>query len=136
MLVCQGTATTSSILLNQQQQEYAMDYYNEGFSSLSITPVNKTDESPWSTTIGQDCVSLNVSMAKFLIPRLRFLAQYSHSVPPQFTPNKWRTHLLEKAEMLESWCQATCCGYEDEQLQRDVQVAMTWIGKNFLHLWD
>lgn len=77
-----------------------MIHFDNSFSNLAVTPVNKSDEKPWSTRIGKDTVDLDMSLAKWLGRRLGFLARHSHSHPAHYESNEWKQTLFTHAFFL------------------------------------
>jgi hypothetical protein len=92
----------------------------------------------WGTDIGQDSLSLNVSLAKWLGPRLVFLAENTTSLAPGAFENE-EAHKQATKLFLE---QMTMHGNvlieygENEENDIEAKTAMFWVAENFVHLWD
>ena len=61
-----------------------MDFDTNTFSAIALSPINKADVKPWETPVGKDCVDFGSTLAKFMGIRLQFLAEHTHSYPPQY----------------------------------------------------
>lgn len=101
----------------------------------------------WGTPVGQDCISLDTALCRWLGERLSFLAQHGNSAPYGYggtdnievSLNFYEFHLsLHSASLLrwadrynESWT-----AEEDASHYADAQEAMRWVADNLGTLWD
>jgi hypothetical protein len=113
-----------------------MDFDTNSFSSIAINPINKVDVKPWETTIGKDCISLDSSLAKWIAPRLKFLAEHGNTYPPQYTEKYWQNELTMHGEILEAYAMAQACGYNHDDMYQDAQASIKWVAEHLKHLWD
>lgn len=110
----------------------------------------------WGTPIGQDCISLNASLAKWLGPRLLFLANHAIGCPSSYFEGEETFERDEKAylddltkhgnalvqyakdERAEAETDADIMAQADIETREeaDAQLAMIWVAENFIHLWD
>ena len=92
----------------------------------------------WGTEIGQDCITLKTSLAKWLGPRLVFLAEHTTSHAPGFYESE---EVQQQATDL-FLGQMTKHGNaliefsENEESDVEAKAAMLWVAENFVHLWD
>jgi hypothetical protein len=92
----------------------------------------------WGTEIGQDCITLKASLARWLGPRLVFLAQHTTSLSPGLYKNR-EEHLLVTKRYLDIMAQHGNALIEfgkEEENASEATEAMLWVAENFIHLWD
>lgn len=106
----------------------------------------------WDTKVGRDCVSLDMSLARWLSERLLFLSEHGTGVPVKFIDelsenmevDTEQAHALWKHELafvgvgLERYA-----NYHNEDDERAAELAvahgqnaMRWVAKWLPHLWD
>lgn len=92
----------------------------------------------WGTPIGQDCISLNASLAKWLGPRLVFLADHTTSLAPgnyateeehEAVTKKFLGEMRAHGESLIEYGNA-------EDNDAAAENALRWVAENFIYLWD
>jgi hypothetical protein len=81
----------------------------------------------WGTEMGQDCITLKVSLAKWLGPRLLFLADNTHRGTGQ---------LREFADPMARHGRALVLYAESAEHEPEAVVAMRWVADHFSSLWD
>ena len=113
-----------------------MDFDTNTFSAIALSPINKADVKPWETPVGKDCVDLGYTLAKFLGTRLQFLAEHTHSYPPQYEHQYWVNVLRMHGEILEAYAMAQACGYQHDDMLRDAKASIKWVADNLNDLWD
>ena len=92
----------------------------------------------WGTDIGQDCISLNRSLAQWLGPRLVFLAEHTSSLAPGFRGDEEEHKRLtaQYHEQMTGHGKALIEFGETEENDVEAEAAMLWVAENFGHLWD
>ena len=92
----------------------------------------------WGTPIGQDCISLNVSLAEWLGPRLVFLAEHTTSLAPGFYASDEEHDAATDTFLGEMRAHGeTLIRYGNEERDdRAAEEAFRWVAENFIHLWD
>ena len=92
----------------------------------------------WGTRVGQDCISLDTSLAAWLGARLTFLAEHAHGYPADRTPEEWAAQLRENGARLNAYVDHHSCETTDaeERVIAEGQVAMRWVAENLPTLWD
>lgn len=92
----------------------------------------------WGTPIGQDCISLNVSLAAWLGPRLVFFAENTTNMAPGIYGVREEHEAATEKFLGEMRAHGeTLIRYGNEE--RDDQAAeeaLRWVAENFIHLWD
>jgi hypothetical protein len=81
----------------------------------------------WGTEIGQECITLKVSLAKWLGPRLLFLAQHTHRGTAQ---------LREFADAMAVHGRALVVYGESGDGEPEAAIAMRWVADHLSSLWD
>ena len=95
--------------------------------------------------IGKDCINLDITLANWLAPRLKFLSENTHGWPHveghEETTDKlfkyWKNDLRITAKALQDYADAggNFCAEEEDRTEQ-VQKAMQWVADNFTNLWD
>ncbi len=92
----------------------------------------------WGTEIGQDCITLKTSLAKWLGPRLVFLAEHTTSLAPgnyeSEEAHKQATDIF--LEQMTKHGNALIEYGENEKADIEARAAILWVAENFTHLWD
>ena len=86
----------------------------------------------WGMPIGQDCITLNVTLGKWLGERLIYLSYREHLGCPLDYPGgdrSWQKAMLRHGQALLEY------GNEVSENSQDAKSAMIWVAKNFDHLW-
>ena len=82
-----------------------------------------------------DIYSLRDSVAHFLAPRLRYMADTLTGTPHELEPEEWRAILNKMAdafELAEHWDEIQVVNYENElRIQEGLQLFARW----YMHLW-
>ena len=113
-----------------------MDFDTNSFSAIVQLPVNKADVKPWETPVGKDCIDFGSTLAKFMGIRLQFLAEHTHTYPPQYEHQYWVNELRMHGEILEAYAMAQACGYHHDDMLRDAKASIEWVAEHLNHLWD
>ena len=99
---------------------------------------NTTYAATWGTPIGQDCIDLKTSMARWLGERLSFLAKYSSTFSLDYdTKDDWDKAVGDAACALLLFADGEGFygkGYEDRAVA--ASDAMQWVAKYYHDLWD
>lgn len=92
----------------------------------------------WGTPIGQDCISLNASLAKWLGPRLVFLADHTTSLAPGNYATEEEHEAVTKKFLgdMRAHGEALIAFAETEVGDEPAENALRWVAENFIHLWD
>lgn len=93
----------------------------------------------WGTPIGQDCISLDTTLCKWLGERMLFLAEHTQSFDPRYVSfEEWQRTLRVNAYALLGWANHWDCGSVDEEhaAYEQAQAALRWIADNLGTLWD
>mgnify|MGYP000110811880 CR=1 FL=1 len=92
----------------------------------------------WGTEIGQDCISLKAPLAKWLGPRLVFLAKHTTSHAPglyETEDAQQQATDLFLGQMAKHGNALIEFG-ENEDTDDEAKAAIFWVAENFIHLWD
>jgi len=94
--------------------------------------------SVWETPMGKDCVSLDITLCKWLGERMIFLSEHTNSYHPDYDHISWTARLAEHGRAL--------LAYHDHWLDHDdkptvdfhlrAQSAMLFVAQNLGHFWD
>jgi len=82
--------------------------------------------------IHKDCINLNHALAKFLAPRLTYMATFT-SHPRDIDPDEWTGQLKTAGKALHDY--ALYDGF-DEEVEKRADDAMLFVACYFHHLWD
>jgi hypothetical protein len=95
---------------------------------------NKT----WGTPIGNDCINLDLSLAKWLGERLIFLAKYGHGFPNGWESQEWSVKLNAHGNNLLEYADKKfkAHGQDEVFLHAKVKEALTFVTDEFKNLWD
>ena len=93
----------------------------------------------WGSPIGQDCISLDISLCKWLGERMIFLAEHTNSYHPDYTYESWAGNLTQHGYALlayhDHWND-----HDDDKPTVDyhlkAQAAMLFVAANLGHFWD
>lgn len=88
----------------------------------------------WRTPVGQDCISLDRSLALWLGVRLTFLADNAMGAPINYSYEEWTTSLRNAGAFLLAYADDEF--FDDETAIGNGKQAMAWVAKNFRELWD
>lgn len=88
----------------------------------------------WRTPLGQDCISLDTALARWLGPRLVFLSENTHGFPSEGDPLEWELSLRVNGEALIAYADPEA--FDDEEKREAGERAMKWVAENFRDLWD
>jgi hypothetical protein len=83
----------------------------------------------WGSTIGQDCIDLDVSLTGWLGERLMFLAENGNTEPPS------TADLRHHGAVLQEYAKTKRLEVTSGQLQ-DAKTALRWAADNLESLWD
>lgn len=92
----------------------------------------------WRTPIGQDCISLDTSLCKWLGDRLVFMSEHANSFDPAYTYERWCELLRTNGEALLAWHRHWDLDTleEEQQAHLGAQEALRWVADNLGTLWD
>lgn len=96
----------------------------------------------WGTPVGQDCVSLDTALCKWLGDRLVFFAAHTHGYPSHgnYSYEDWCQTCKDKAAALHGWgnrYEHTDLDLAEERLlYASAQEALRWVADNLNDLWD
>lgn len=116
-----------------------MIHFDNSFSNLAVTPVNKSDEKPWSTTVGKDAIDLDMNLAKWLSKRLEFLAKHSHSHPSAYEYQEWRDLLSTHAFFLAEYAKLRRDNTDTDKYDafvRKAKEAIKFCSEELDNLWS
>jgi len=95
-------------------------------------------EQTWGSPIGRDCVSLDITLCKWLGERMIYLAEHSNSYHPDMTYESWTGRLMQHGHALlayhEHW--ETDCDKPTEYFHSKATQAMLFVAANLGHFWD
>jgi hypothetical protein len=93
----------------------------------------------WGTPVGQDCISLDTALCRWLGQRLLFMAEHTNSHDPAYTEDAWKDTLAGHAISLLRWADRYGNDWplKDEiRHYEDAQAALRWCAANLASLWD
>jgi hypothetical protein len=76
--------------------------------------------------------ALDVTLAKFILPRLKLLRKTHHGYPPNLTDSTWKETLKKMENSFQITIDGTLC--EDNRLQ--YTLGLNLFAQYFPHLWD
>lgn len=84
-----------------------------------------------------DLWNLDMTMAKFLFPRLKRYKEHSYSLPEPFTPDEWNAILDKMIKAMDiiangKWGMPS---EQQEKLEKEVDEGLELFGKYFRYLW-
>lgn len=103
------------------------------------TPMSRDERyaSTWGTPVGQDCISLDITLAKWLGERMIFLSEHSNSYHPDYDHISWTARLAEHGRALVAYENHFQAEHdEQEAIRLKAQVAMMFVASHLGHLWD
>jgi hypothetical protein len=89
-------------------------------------------------SIKNDCRNLNLACAKFLQPRLEYVAAHHTSYPMGMDSDEWKRKLIVASDALLAYVKV----YDEWEpnnehvINSNAQDAMLFVAAYFLHLWD
>lgn len=98
-----------------------------------------TYETTWGTPIGQDCISLDTVLCRWLGERLLFMGKHTSSIPFAWTTEGWRAALRKHGHALIAWANHftnDLTPEEEKVAYAEAQDAMRWVAEYLGHLWD
>lgn len=96
----------------------------------------QTCKSTWGTSVGQDCISLDTSLCRWLGERLLFLSEHTQSHPFGWEYEKWKATLEANGQHLLVWADRSNNDVDEAQAYAEAQGAMRWVAEHLGHLWD
>lgn len=82
----------------------------------------------WGTEVGQDCITLKISLAKWLGTRLLFLAEHNHRGTAQL--RDFADTMARHGHALVRYGQS-----QEHEHQQEAVIAMRWVAEHFSSLW-
>lgn len=83
----------------------------------------------------RDLWSLDLTIARFTLPRLKRFRERNIGTPGGFTEEEWKETLDMMIYAMESVVQ-DCAGMDDDIDWEDVQIGLELFGKYFRELWE
>src|SRR5262245_16629349 len=102
--------------------------------SRGASASGKDYERTWGTAIGQDCINLNETLARWLGERLVFLADHTTTVKPD-AEEPWSDSLRRNGKALLVYAGKANPTAADDGLG-EAKRALEWVAKNLQSLWD
>ena len=90
--------------------------------------------------LNNDCINLNLALAKFLAPRLAYMAKEYTSHPMGMGYDDWKRELLTSSEALNEYIKRydewEDSPFADVECNKRVDDAMLFVAAHFHDLWD
>ena len=93
--------------------------------------------SVWATPVGQDCISLDTTLAKWLGERMIFLSEHANSYHADYDAVGWSARLAEHGRALLAYSDHFNAKPDEvEAVRLKGQIAMLFVAQNLGSLWD
>jgi len=89
--------------------------------------------------LNNDCINLNLALAKFLAPRLAYMAKEYTSYPMSMERDDWKSELITASDALNEYIKSYDeweTPFADAQVNKRVDDAMLFVAAHFHDLWD
>lgn len=91
--------------------------------------------------LNNDCINLNLALAKFLAPRLAYMAKEYTSYPMGMDYDDWKRDLVASSNALNEYIKRYdewegCSFAGVRELHKRVDDAMLFVAAHFHDLWD
>lgn len=86
--------------------------------------------------LNNDCINLNLALAKFLAPRLAYMAKEYTSYPMSMDCDDWKRELLTSSDALNDYIERYDDFATNAKSNKRVDDAMLFVAAHFHDLWD
>jgi hypothetical protein len=86
--------------------------------------------------LNNDCINLNLALAKFLAPRLAYMAKEYTSYPMSMDYDDWKRELLTSSDALNDYIERYDDFATNAKSNKRVDDAMLFVAAHFHDLWD
>ena len=86
--------------------------------------------------LNNDCINLNLALAKFLAPRLAYMAKEYTSYPMSMDYDDWKRELLTSSDALNDYIERYDDFATNDKSNKRVDDAMLFVAAHFHDLWD
>ena len=90
--------------------------------------------------LNNDCINLNLALAKFLAPRLAYMAKEYTSHPMSMEHDDWKRELTTASDALNDYIKSydewEDSPFADVESNEGVDDAMLFVAAHFHDLWD
>jgi len=96
--------------------------------------------STWGTPVGQDCISLDTTLCKWLGERMIFLSEHANGYPEDYSYESWTGRLAQHGYALiayhDHWSNPSKDDTPTVDYHLRAQSAMLFVAQNLGHFWD